>query len=75
MKKNGIKRVSKWRRYLNIILGINYGKQSHQGIAASGVADPSSSPKGAAGDRISDDRFVSAGNTAHDDADLQYCMR
>ena len=73
MKYNGGKRASKWRRYLNIILGISNNKPQQRGYTSNGSSGPPVTPRGIAGDRISDEQISTA--SAYDDSELQYCVR
>lgn len=70
-----IKRASKWRRYLNIILGINNNKQPRKISHAINLSgDPSSIPRGISGDRISDSTMTT--DTGFDEeGTLLYCTR
>ena len=75
MNSIGIKRARKWRRYLNIILGISNNKQPRKSNVAEGLGgDPASTCKVMPDMRTSRSGIAQA-TGINDEGTLLYCAR
>jgi hypothetical protein len=74
MSITGAKKVRKWRRYLNIILGISNNKQRKSIETTEFGGDPSSTPRSASTARVPENG-LSATSGTNDTGVFLYCAR